>query len=193
MSLCHTTGRFPWKGFFWFLLSVAYGLAYANAKWQKRGDGFLRLIGFTQLVYIPQLFYMITDCVLTAITARAVDDVLFDGEDAEIANVIPVIKRQSSLGTIVYGPGGFLFYSLQFEQDRSMEVTIGAYQKLHTLVCDRLLVPDASAFTTDWILLSENHSTLFTVPSGALVYHHHSVPFSRDISSKVLRPQPWKF
>ena len=41
---------------YWLLLTAAYGLVNANAKWQEEIDGYLLSLGFEQSVYIPQLF-----------------------------------------------------------------------------------------------------------------------------------------
>lgn len=70
---------------------------------------------------------------LTTIAVKLVDDVLFDGEAAEIDTIITVMKCQFRLGTVLYGPGGFFSYGLQFEKDSIIEIVIDADQKLNTL------------------------------------------------------------
>lgn len=115
------------------LFSAAYGLVNANAKWQKQSYDCLKLIVFTMITYILQLLYMKRNGLLTAIVVKAVDDVIFGGEDTEADNVIIFIQRQFNLGTVVYGPEKFFFYGLQFEQDSIMEITIDANYKLNTL------------------------------------------------------------
>ena len=46
------------KSHYWLLLTSAYGLVNANAKWQEQSDLFLNTIEFTQLIFVPQLFYI---------------------------------------------------------------------------------------------------------------------------------------
>ena len=41
----------------WLLLTAAYGLVNANAKWHFQSDNLMLVIGLTQSTHVPQLFY----------------------------------------------------------------------------------------------------------------------------------------
>lgn len=42
---------------YWLLLTAAYGLVNAGAKWQEHSDRILCSFGLQQFKYVPQLFY----------------------------------------------------------------------------------------------------------------------------------------
>ena len=118
---------------YWLLLTAAYGLVNANAKWQKLSDECLRMLGFKQLVYVPQLFYKKLNRHLISVAVKVVDDVLFSGEPDVIDKIVGEIDAKFALGTIVRGPGEFLFYGLRIEQDESLDITVHADHKLEAL------------------------------------------------------------
>jgi len=64
---------------YWLLLTAAYGLVNANAKWQKHSDEVVRSIGFLQLVFVPQLFYWKNGNELAMVAVKVVDHILFAG------------------------------------------------------------------------------------------------------------------
>ena len=115
---------------YWLLLSAAYGLANAGAKWQQLSDDVLRASGFKQLVYVPQLFYKEGDGKTVIVAVKVVDDILFAGEKERITEVIENIKKQYKLGTIVYGPGKIQLYGLMITQDEDMTIMIDADEKM---------------------------------------------------------------
>lgn len=123
------------KNFLWLLLTASYGLVNANAKWQEQSDELLlSSLGFTQLVYVPQLFYKCDSSGLTILAAvKIVDDVLIAGNKNDIADVITKVQRQYKLGTIIYGPGCFLYYGLQICQSSDFTISIHADDKLEQL------------------------------------------------------------
>lgn len=92
------------KKFLWLLFAAAYGLVNVDAKWQKRSGDSMKSIRFTQQVYVPQLCYNKRHEVLTSSTVKAVDDVLFASEDAEIGSVVEYIQRKSKHSNFVQGP-----------------------------------------------------------------------------------------
>lgn len=120
----------------WLLLAAAYGLVNANAKWQEHSDNLLQDLGFKQLVYVPQLFYM-RDCSgnLLAVAVKIVDDVLMTGPRNNLESVIDDIRSRYKLGTVVFGPGNFLFFGLQISQDTDHTITIEGDDKLSALQC----------------------------------------------------------
>jgi len=118
---------------YWLLLTAAYGLVNANAKWQKQSDEVLRGNGFLQCVHVPQLFYSKKDNELCMLAVKVVDDILFAGDNKSVRKVVKSIESSYSLGTVVYGPGTFLFYGLIIAQDDDMSITIHGDEKLNAL------------------------------------------------------------
>lgn len=53
--------------FYWLLLTVAYGLVNANDKWQVLSDNIQRSLGFQQVIWVSQLFYLLNDGALTSV------------------------------------------------------------------------------------------------------------------------------
>jgi len=117
--------------FRWLLMTAAYGLVNAGAKWQEQIDSFLIDTGFKHVIFIRQLFYMVDeDGSLTAIAVKVVDDILFCGPTDVLKNVIGRISKTYDLGTIVYGPGTFQFSGLTIVQEEDSSITIHAEDKL---------------------------------------------------------------
>lgn len=61
------------------------------------------------------------------------DDVLIAGNKNDIADVITKVQRQYKLGTVVYGPGCFLYYGPQICQSSDFTISIHADDKLEQL------------------------------------------------------------
>lgn len=118
---------------YWLLLTAAYGLVNAGAKWQDMSDDLLRSLGFKQLRYIPQLFYIAEDEELKLIAVKIVDDVLFAGQLSFMRTKISEIEKRHELGTIMYGPGEFLFFGLTITQDDYYSTTIHGEEKLNMI------------------------------------------------------------
>ena len=68
---------FPRTRHYWLLLAAAYGLVNSNAKWQAHSDTCLTQLGFQQLKYVPQLFFVRDESDLRALAVKIVDDILF--------------------------------------------------------------------------------------------------------------------
>lgn len=62
--------------FYWFILAAAYRLVNASANWQKLSNNLLSSLGFTQLLYVTQLFYCINKTALAMAAIKEVDEVL---------------------------------------------------------------------------------------------------------------------
>jgi len=118
---------------YWLLLTAAYGLVNASAKWQAKIDGSFLEMGFKQLVYIPQLFYKKENSILKALAVKIVDDVLIASTEAHLTVVVKQICSKYNVGTIVYGPGSFLFNGLNVTQDEDLSITVDADQKLQAI------------------------------------------------------------
>ena len=123
------------KSHYWLLLTSAYGLVNANAKWQEQSDSFLNTIGFTQLIFVPQLFYISKEGKLQIVAVKVVDDILFAGEESYVKSTIKKIQDNYELGTIAYGPGSFLFYGLQISQLEDFTISVHADDKLNAIEC----------------------------------------------------------
>lgn len=119
--------------FYWLLLTAAYGLVNANAKWQHRSDECLRSIGFSQLVYIPQLFYKQVHGKLCMLAVMVVDDILLAGDRMLLKKVVDQLSVKYKIGTIVFGPRSFSFYGLNIIQNDDGSTQIHGDEKLNQL------------------------------------------------------------
>ncbi len=120
---------------YWLLLTSAYGLVNANAKWQEHCDHLFTSLGLTQPRFVPQLFFLMPNRTLGLIAVRIVDDVLIASEKPTAQKFISKVESMYKLGTIVYGPTNFLFFGLQVIQDYDMTVSIHGDGKLNALSC----------------------------------------------------------
>ena len=50
-------------------------------------------------------------------------------------DIVDKIKMRYELGTVVYGPGSFLFFGLQVYQETNYSITIQADEKISSLEC----------------------------------------------------------
>ena len=82
------------KGFYWLLLTAAYGLVNASAKWQDQSDSFLRELGFAQLIYAPQLFFKNVNNQFDSLTVKVVDDVLVSSVKTILDDFVAVITTE---------------------------------------------------------------------------------------------------
>lgn len=122
------------RSHYWLLLTAAYGLVNASAKWQANIDGSFMDIGFKQLVYIPQLFYMKDkNDELRVLAVKVVDDVLLAAEEKDLRNVLDKISSMYQVGTIVYGPGTFWFNGLSVKKEDDYSISVDADAKLKSV------------------------------------------------------------
>ena len=119
--------------FYWLLLAASFGFVNSNAKWQEHSDECLQDLGFKQLLYVPQLFYINHDGELIALALKVVDDVLFTGENDVVDKIFASIESRYELRTVVRGPGQFLFFGLRPEKDENFDIIVHADQKLDEL------------------------------------------------------------
>lgn len=112
------------REFYWLLLTAAYGLVNANAKWQQHSDEFLHTLGFAQVSFVPQLFYMMRDGFLCLLAVKFVDDIIICGDKTSRTKFIDSISRKDKVGTIVDSPGTFLFFGLTISQDEDGTVSV---------------------------------------------------------------------
>jgi len=91
-------------------------------------------IGFKQLVYIPQLFYMKdSKNELKVLAVKVVDDVLLAAQETDLRNVVEKIRSMYEIGTIVYGPGTFWFNGLSIKQEEDLSISVDADAKLNSI------------------------------------------------------------
>jgi len=120
--------------YYWLLLTAAYGLVNAGAKWQQTIDNSLAEMGFLQLAYIPQLFYMRSgDGSLSLLAVKVVDDILMVGDTGDLKSVIGKIRAEYKVGTVVYGPGKMLFNGMNISCDEESIITVDADFKIESL------------------------------------------------------------
>lgn len=100
------------RKFLSLLLTVAYSLANANAKWQVLPDELLRNICFTPSPLIPQLFLMFHDYRVVANISKIFDDVLLSGLDHPMENIIQQINDSFTFVIVVHGPVPLRFFGL---------------------------------------------------------------------------------
>lgn len=118
------------KSHYWLLLTAAYGLVNANAKWQVLSDSLFCDIGLTQLRHVPQLFYMKQDGLLSAVVVKIVDDILIGGQLDTVDKIVDQVNHKFKLGTIFHGPGLFRYYGLNILQHEDFSAEIDAEDKL---------------------------------------------------------------
>lgn len=123
------------RGNYCLLLSAAYGLVNATAKWQERSDKLITSISLAQLIYVPQIFFK-RNVVgqLMMITVKVVDDVLFSGEVSVVKAAINQIQMQYELGTVVFGPGSFFLFGLEIIQLEYFTIQAHADEKVERLL-----------------------------------------------------------
>lgn len=115
----------------WLLLSAAYGLVNANAKWQTQSETKLYEIGLSQCKQIPQLFYMHEKGKLVLIAAKIVDDIKIAGTSYHTSRFIKLFSNSFKLGTIAKGPGRMRFFDINIEQSADCSIKTDAEDKLN--------------------------------------------------------------
>ena len=117
------------------LLTSAYGLVNANAKWQEHSDTPLRNLGLSQSRFVPILFFKFQNNQLKIVVVKIDGDVLITVEKHKANSFISSMKSQYKLGTIAFGPVSFLFNGLQIIQDTDFTIRIHVDSKLESLNC----------------------------------------------------------
>ena len=123
------------KSFYWLLLTSTYGLVNSNAKLQENCDFLFSNLGFSQSRFVPQPFYAFQNTEIDILAVKIVDDVLITRRKSSVEHFISSIKLQYTLGTVVFGPGSFLFNGLQIVQNMDMTIRIHGDGKLESLNC----------------------------------------------------------
>lgn len=117
----------------WLLLTAAYELVNANAKWQVQSDACLYELGLRQCQQIPQLFYKRCDEELMVIVAKVVDDLKVAGSGDNAKVLIDQFNKKFKLGTVASGPGKLRFFGINTTQNEDMTICTNADDKLNSL------------------------------------------------------------
>ncbi len=117
----------------WLLLTAAYGLVNANAKWQNKSDDVMFQLGLTQSKFIPQLFYKKEGGKLVLIVAKIVDDLKAAGVGNNAKNFLENFHKVFNLGTINHGPGRLRFFGINTVQSKDFTVTTDADDKMEAV------------------------------------------------------------
>lgn len=100
----------------WLLLTTAYGLINANAKWKMLSDLILTDMGFRQAPVLLQLFVLMQNKVLMEIIAMIVDDFSLTGTQSITHPLIARIPFKVEIGTIANGSGHVRYFGINFHQ-----------------------------------------------------------------------------
>lgn len=118
---------------YWLLLTAAYLLVNATAKWQAYSDNLLYKLGLCQVIQVSQLFYLESKGKVCVIALRILDDDLLTEISSILKSKVSMIEGTYALGTVVFSSGTFLSFPLQVIQDEIFEIPIDADQKLESL------------------------------------------------------------
>lgn len=118
----------------WLLLTAAYGLVNANAKWQSQSDQVMFDLGLTQSVHVPQLFYRIENGRLVLIVAEIVDDLKGAGEGDRVKTFMAEFDRRFKFGDIMQGPGKLRFFGINTVQNGDLTIETDADDKIDAVV-----------------------------------------------------------
>lgn len=127
------------RRFLCLLLTAAYGLVNANAKWQEHSDSTLHDLGFSQLVHVPQLFYRKVSGTTESLAVKVVDDILVCGQKTHLDQFVHNISAKYTVGTIVRGPGTLSFFGLTIVQDVDGTIQVSGDEKFAALKAHPLL------------------------------------------------------
>lgn len=58
-------------------------------------------LGFLQLFYVPQLFYICDRDALQVVDAKSLDDILFSGQKEKVKKIVCNIEAKHMLGTVI--------------------------------------------------------------------------------------------
>ena len=139
------------KLFYWLLLTSDYGFVNASEKWLEQCYLLFLNMGLCQSHFLPQLLYAVKESDLEIVAIKIFDYILITGKRSRIQNLISSIKLRYKHGTVVFGPGSFLFYRFQIFQDTYMTIWIdgdGRVESLNNFPIDRHRRKQVSEFLT---------------------------------------------
>lgn len=117
----------------WLLITAAYGLVNANAKWHFQSDNLMLEIGLTQSAHVPQLFYQKYNGRLVLIVAKVLDDLKAAGEGDRVKQFFKEIDRRFKFGDVKHGPGKLGFFGTNTVQNGDFTIKTDAGDKLNAV------------------------------------------------------------
>lgn len=114
----------------WVLLTAAYGLVNANAKWQNQSDQLMYEIGLQQSTHVPQLFFQKENGRLVLIVAKIVDDLKIAGEGERPKWFLEKFDKKFKFGDVNHGPGKLRYFGINTTQNSDFTVETDADDKL---------------------------------------------------------------
>lgn len=118
---------------YWLLLSAAYGLVNANAKFQDQPDELILDLGLLHLAVIPQLFHLVKNGSAVLVVIQIVDDLLITGEKSIFSDFFECLNREFKVGTVFKATGAMKFYGMFINQFDDFSCNIDAEEKLDAI------------------------------------------------------------
>lgn len=122
----------------WVLLTAAYGLINANAKWKVHSDALLGELRFIAVKLRPKLL-ILPDASSTsqsaALLAKIVDEILISRPIKAPDNISWSLHDRFPLGPIVHSPAVLLFFVLRVTDLEDYTIAIDGDYKVDALVC----------------------------------------------------------
>lgn len=118
----------------YLLLTAAYGLVLANAKWQVQSDQSIFDLSLSQSQQIPQLFYLCGNGELVLVVVGIQVDLKEAAEGDRAAQFIKKFNEKFELGTTWSGSGRMKFFGINHEQAEDFTLRKNADDKLSGIV-----------------------------------------------------------
>ena len=118
----------------WLLLTAAYGLVNANAKWQNQSDNVMLDLGLQQSSPIPQLFFKKEGGRLVLLVAKIVDDLKVAGEGNRAELFLEAFDKKFKFGNVNHGPGKLRFFGINTIQNTDHTIETDADDKMEAVV-----------------------------------------------------------
>ena len=114
----------------WLLLTAAYGLVNANAKWKNQSDNLMLDLGLQQPSHIPQVFFKKENGKLVLLVAKIVDDLKVAGEGNRAQLFLEKFDEQFKFGNVNHGPGKLRFFGINTVQNTDHTIETDADDKM---------------------------------------------------------------
>ena len=118
----------------WLLLTPAYGMVNANAKWQNQSAAVCQNNGLVQSKHIPQLLFKKEAGKLVLVVAKIVDDLKAAGIGQSAKVFVDAFDSRFNLGTVNHGPGKLRFFGINTTQDEDYTIATDANDKLRAVM-----------------------------------------------------------
>lgn len=115
------------------LLTAAYGLVNANAKWQSHSDSIMLELGLLQSKYIPQLFYKKQNGKLVLLISKIVEDLKVAGQGNNAQVFVEAFDQKFKFSTVSHGPGKMLFFGINTVQHEDSSIETDAEDNIEAV------------------------------------------------------------